>query len=431
MLSRKRLVILLMAILSMRASAQTTAPALTPQQQWWELQRQPAGPQAVVRVHDPCAIFANNAYYLFCTGRGTPMFRSDDRYHWTRVGVVFPQQPDWALREVPGSRGQWAPDISLFNGVYHLYYAVSTFGSRRSCIGLTINKTLDVNSPDFRWIDQGKVIETHNSDNYNAIDPNLVMDEHDQPWMVFGSCWDGVRISRLDVATGKPPSDEPPPRPLEHRPKGKLFEGPFVVRHGEWFYLFISFDACCRGAQSTYNIRVGRSRHVDGPYVDMDGVPMLEGGGTLVLGSYGSVRGPGHCGVMTDAAGRQWMVHHFYDADDRGISKLQVRRIVWSKDEWPLVGEPVDRPVSGQVNRKDVAGFWKYSVNFGDDRPVRLKADGSSDAPDVISSWRIEDGRLALNVPTGRAMCEIADDGEWFVGRDQSGVILRGHRSRN
>src|SRR5947209_20614873 len=104
MLSRKRLVILLMALLSMRASAQTTAPALTPAQQWWELQRQPPGPQTVVRVHDPCAIFANNAYYLFCTGRGTPMFRSDDLYHWTRLGVVFPEHPAWAAAEVPGSR---------------------------------------------------------------------------------------------------------------------------------------------------------------------------------------------------------------------------------------------------------------------------------------------------------------------------------------
>src|SRR3954471_10651902 len=191
MLSRERLVLMFCLLFGARAAAQTTAtsaPVISPQQQWWELQRQPPGPQTVVRVHDPCAIFANNAYYLFCTGRGTPMFRSDDLYHWTRLGVVFPEHPAWAAREVPSSRGQWAPDISFFNGVYHLYYSVSTFGSRRSCIGLTINKTLDPDSADFRWVDQGKVIETHQSDNYNAIDPNLVMDERNQPWLVFGSC---------------------------------------------------------------------------------------------------------------------------------------------------------------------------------------------------------------------------------------------------
>jgi arabinan endo-1,5-alpha-L-arabinosidase len=97
---------------------------------------------------------------------------------------------------------------------------------------------------------------------------------------------------------------------------------------------------CCRGVRSTYNVRVGRSSKVTGPYLDRSGKPMTEGGGTLILEGAGRVRGPGHNSILTEGA-RQYIVHHFYDADDNGRSKLQIRPLTWSRDGWPVVGEPL------------------------------------------------------------------------------------------
>src|SRR5208337_3512084 len=97
-------------------------------------------------VHDPCIAKENGIYYVFSTARGIGIRQSDDLVHWRRIGRVFDSQPAWAKREIPASNDLWAPDISYFNGEYHLYYAVSAFGRNRSCIGLATNKTLDPKS---------------------------------------------------------------------------------------------------------------------------------------------------------------------------------------------------------------------------------------------------------------------------------------------
>jgi arabinan endo-1,5-alpha-L-arabinosidase len=132
-------------------------------------------------------------------------------------------------------------------------------------------------------------------------------------------------------------------RPIAQRHGNTAIEAAFIVRHGRFYYLFVSFDGCCHGVKSTYNIRVGRSVNIDGPYVDRANKPMLDGGGTLVLAGNGRVRGPGHCAVFSDG-GRQLLVHHFYDANDRGKPKAQLRQIRWDDDNWPIVGEPLNQP---------------------------------------------------------------------------------------
>src|ERR1700730_2679035 len=128
-------------------------------------------------IHDPSMIREGNTYYLFATNRFAqkllPMFCSADLRHWKFCGNVFDKVPDWALKEIPNARGIWAPDISHVRDEYRLYYAVSTFGSNRSVIGLITNKTLNPNSPDYHWVDQGKVVGSTAADDWNAIDPNL------------------------------------------------------------------------------------------------------------------------------------------------------------------------------------------------------------------------------------------------------------------
>jgi len=291
------------------------------------------------RVHDPHIIAAEGMYYIFSTGGGIPIRRSRDLIRWERIGTVFDETPRWARDEVPGVRGLWAPDISYFNKRYHLYYSASTWGRNRSCIGLAVNETLDPTNPEYKWVDRGKVIESvPGRDNWNAIDANLVLDERGEPWLAFGSFWSGIKLRRLDRSTGKLHSD-PHIYSLAARSSPGAVEAPCIVRRGAYYYLFVSFDYCGRGAESTYKIMVGRSKTVTGPYLDRDGKPMLDGGGTLVLDSRGHVRGPGHNSVLANGD-QHWLVHHYYDADLFGVPTLQIRPLTWDQAGWPVPGEP-------------------------------------------------------------------------------------------
>jgi|SRR5579871_606341 len=295
---------------------------------------------AIKDVHDPAIIRDRGSYYVFSTGKGIPIRRSRDLIHWEFVGSVFPEDvPAARKQEIPNSRSLWAPTISYFNGRYHLYYAVSTFGSNRSLIALATNKTLDPASRDYRWTDEGKVIETTRQDSYNAIDPNIVLYPPHRAALTFGSFWSGIKTVPLDLATGKP-APGATPIALAQRPSPDAIEAPFLLRHGKYCYLFVSFDYCCRGINSTYNIRIGRSEQVAGPYVDRDGKSLLDGGGTLLLGTQGRVIGPGHCSVLHDRKG-DFLAYHFYDGDDHGRPTLQIRPLTWTSDGWPVVGEPL------------------------------------------------------------------------------------------
>jgi len=297
-------------------------------------------------VHDPVIIKEKDTYYVFCTGgrNGSgviPIRTSTDMRTWTAAGFVFDDRlPDWAAAEVPRANNAWAPDISFFNDRFHLYYSVSSFGSRDSAIGLVTNVTLDRTSPNYRWIDHGVVVRSRqDTDDWNAIDPNLVIDDDGQPWLSWGSFWGGIKMRRIDIATGKPAAADPTLYALASRPReqpiGGSVEAPTMIKRGEFYYLFVSFDRCCRGAMSTYNIRVGRSPRITGPYVDRDGTPMTQGGGTLVLEATGPEwRGPGHQTVWNER-GMDYLLFHAYPAQGRG-SSLFISTMLW-ENGWPRV----------------------------------------------------------------------------------------------
>lgn len=299
---------------------------------------EPAGD--IRNVHDPTVIEEAGRFYLFSTRAGLSVRCSEDLVRWRLCGDVFGHLPQWAVQEVPGLRGLWAPDISYFNGRYHLYYSASTFGSNRSAIGLATNLTLDPSSRDYVWKDQGKVIGSERSDDWNAIDPNVVLDETGQPWLSFGSFWGGIKLRKLDPATGKLSTQDETLYALAARPRSKELHGaveaPAIFRRNGYYYLFVSFDFCCRGAQSTYHVRVGRARRVTGPYVDRSGRALTEGGGTLVLEGAGRWAGPGHCAVLQTKGGDK-LVYHAYDTEWRGTPTLRIDDIVWDDEGWPTV----------------------------------------------------------------------------------------------
>ena len=299
------------------------------------------------RVHDPVIVREGDTYFLFSTGRGIACYSSLDLQTWTRRDRVLSETevPAWTTELVPGSTDHlWAPEIVRWNERWHLFYSVSTFGKNTSAIGLATNATLDTTREDYLWRDEGVVVRSVAGDNFNAIDPAFALDEHEKPWLFFGSFWSGIKAVELDSQSVKPHFPDAMPISIARRFKEDhdAVEAPFVVRRGEWCYVFVSFDACCRGMDSTYNIRVGRAKNIIGPYFDRDDRALLEGGGTLLRSATTRWRGPGHCCVFEEE-GRDFLVYHAYDALERGVPKLRIEPLDWDDNGWPhLPSTPVD-----------------------------------------------------------------------------------------
>jgi arabinan endo-1,5-alpha-L-arabinosidase len=302
-------------------------------------------------THDPSIGREGNTYYVFATGAapGGGQFAircSSNLTDWKLCGHVFDQIPSWIQQVSPKTKDLWAPDISYFSGKYHLYYAYSLFGVNTSGIALATNETLDPTSPKYHWKDEGLVLKSTAEDNFNAIDPNIVLDEKGQPWLSFGSFWSGIKMRRIDAATGKTDTADSTLYALASRakpegaapakpglpPDWEAIEAPFIVHHGHFYYLFVSFDLCCRGTRSTYRIMVGRSGHVSGPYVDAEGKPMLQGGATQLLAGNDRWLGPGGESLLMRPEG-DIMVFHAYDAHT-GRPALQISTLSWKKG-WP------------------------------------------------------------------------------------------------
>ena len=301
-------------------------------------------------THDPVVAKQGDTYYLFCTGPGITSFTSKDLKTWTKADPVFAEQPKWAKDVAPGFNGHiWAPDITYHNEKYYLYYSISAFGKNTSGIGLVTNETLNPEVENYKWEDQGMVIQSApNRDMWNAIDPNLIFDEEGTPWLSFGSFWSGLKMVKLedDLKTLAQPQEW---YPIARRNRSAdipdadagdaAIEGPFIFKKGDYYYQFLSWDYCCRGEESTYKLVVGRSKDVTGPYVDKDGKKLVDGGGSLVIEGNKNWYGVGHNSVFT-FDGKDYTFMHGYDASDKGLPKLIVKEVVWV-DGWPTV-EPMD-----------------------------------------------------------------------------------------
>jgi len=303
-------------------------------------------------AHDPVLAWEDSTWHVFSTGVGIQHLTSSDLRQWAvdrqPVMSVIPQ---WARDSVDGFVDHvWAPDIIRWHGRWWLTYSCSTFGKNGSAIGLMSNATLDGRRP---WQDHGAIVCSRDKrDNWNAIDPNIVIDANDQPWLTFGSFWDGIQLVRLDttlhVAKGekpktiarrhKPGDPQAAPNPTSKFAGRNAIEAPFMLWHDGYYYLFVSWDYCCRGDKSNYRVAVGRSKTIDGPYVDDRGVPMLDGGGRIVIeGDKQQFEAIGHCAAY-HVGDRDLYVSHGYSLTHRGAAILVVREIKW-ENGWPCLVE--------------------------------------------------------------------------------------------
>jgi arabinan endo-1,5-alpha-L-arabinosidase len=301
-----------------------------------------------VGVHDPSTIVkCKGEYWMFYTGGGVPSYHSKDLITWERGPQVITTSPDWLTKVVPPRAGRgpggpggripsfWAPDVIHLGDRYMVYFSYSAFGKNTSAIALATNPTLDPCDPAYKWTEQGIVIQSDPNDDYNCIDPAVTTDAEGNLWMAFGSFWSGIKLIQLDPKTGQRIAPDSKVYALAHYDS---IEAAYIYNHNGAYYLFLNWGMCCRGKNSNYNIRVGRSTKITGPYFDKDGKDMLAGGGTLVAGTDGVFIGPGHAGIIK-VDDKYWMGMHFYDGTTvRGDSKYAIRPVTWDSDGWPVIG---------------------------------------------------------------------------------------------
>jgi arabinan endo-1,5-alpha-L-arabinosidase len=272
-----------------------------------------------IGIHDPSTIvYCEGKYYTYGTG-GTSLV-SDDGWTWRR-GMPLPR------------RGL-APDVIHIGDKYFLYIAANS-GPTKADINLLTNKTLDPNSPDYKWEEGGVVASSDGVEDCNAIDPGVLLDPTTKRlWLTYGSYFGYIRLVELDPKTGKRLNPNEKPRNIAVNGEASI-----MIYHEGWYYLLVTHGSCCRGADSGYNIRVGRAKKVTGPFVDNMGVDMIQGGGKLFVTSAGRGIGPGHFGLFDLGDGVQrFSLHYEADLDRGGASVLDIRPLQW-KDGWPVAGE--------------------------------------------------------------------------------------------
>jgi arabinan endo-1,5-alpha-L-arabinosidase len=314
-------------------------------------------------AHDPgTMIFDGSRYYEFADGQGIDEIYSTDMRNWNYTYPIFPgNPPPWTTNLVPSFTGYfWAPDIVYVNHQYYLYYACSEWGTIDSGIGLVTTPSLI--SPV--WTDRGEVIGYTNGIAINCIDPSILLDTNGTLWMSFGSYSDGVFVMQLDPITGKRLTNAPITKIEDNSLSffSNTTEGSCLYQRGGYYYLFVNWGGCCAGVNSTYNIRVGRSPTVTGPYLDRSGKNMIGGGGSMFLESSGRFIGPGHAAVL-NVNGTNWFTYHFYDGNNNGDATLGIGQLNWTADGWPAFTNDWSAFYPFNADASDAGGLYNGTLN--------------------------------------------------------------------
>ncbi|MGC4063990.1 MAG: arabinan endo-1,5-alpha-L-arabinosidase [Polyangiaceae bacterium] len=289
-----------------------------------------------LEIHDPVLLDEGDGFRVLGSGEGLVSRTSPDGLTWSEGEPIFSSKPEWITELLPDTTSLWSPSIASFGGHQHLYYAASTFGQDRSCIGHAARSLSSVGA----FEDRGRLLCSNlqtDTDEFNAIDPSPFVDDTGAAYLVFGSYLSGIKLVELDENGALRSNDiasiaaRPPPETAE--------QAPSLMKWSGTYYLFLSFDACCLGSASTHRIMVGRSKDIRGPYKDRDGNLLLEGGGTELLASGERYKGPGSSEIYTNEKTR-WLVYHAYDAERDGLPVLRIAEFAFDEAGWPVTTGP-------------------------------------------------------------------------------------------
>ena len=285
-------------------------------------------------VHDPVMIKAGDTYYVFSTGLAVKT--SKDMVNWTNAGPVFDRSAaplSWWNDDIPGKVGLWAPDIHYADGKYHLYYSVSAWMNFKSSIGYATNTTLDQNSPDYKWVDQGQVIGYKNGgEGVNCIDPNVFINTDGKEYLLYGSFKAGLRLVELNPKTGKLFTEKPNLTVITTN----LGEGSYIIKGPKYYYIFASRGKCCAALQSTYQIVIGRSKSIKGPYLNKQGESWVDNKYSVFLAGNYDEPGRGHNGFFAQGD-TTYIVYHAYTRSQNGASLLNIKPLYMDDNDWPTI----------------------------------------------------------------------------------------------
>lgn len=289
---------------------------------------------------DPTIIrVADGSFYLYATEdtRNTPIMKSGNLVDWNFVGTAFTNETRPTF-EPKG--GLWAPDINYINGQYVLYYSMSVWGGEWTCgIGVAV-----ADIPEGPFTDKGKLFRSNEIDVQNSID-QFYIEEDGKKYLFWGSFRGLYAIELSDDGLSLQPGAE------KIKVAGTAFEGTYVYKRDGYYYLFASIGSCCEGVNSTYQLVVGRSESLFGPYLDKEGKDMMDNGYAVVIGSNSRFVGNGHCSeIVQDDAGNDWILYHGVDTENPHGRVLLLDQIRWDAQGWPYVegGSPslsADKPI--------------------------------------------------------------------------------------
>lgn len=287
-------------------------------------------------AHNPVLTKSGETYYVYYSGVGLLSKHSSDLRHFREGSPIFSETPTWVEGLIPNVESLWSPTIARFGGKIHLYYAASNFGSTRSCIGHAVTSRLEIG-----FVDQGPVVCSNVSDtpdDYNAIDPEVLVDGSDgEPWMVFGSFGNGLHLIALNQQGER--LDDWMTTVARRSADNPAIQAAALIERSGYYYLFASFDSCCNGADSDYHIMLGRADRVTGPYLDREGIDLVDGGGTLVLDGGTRWRGPGSNMIFVEDR-QHYNVYHAYDANAAGQATLRIAELDFDNEGWPVSAGP-------------------------------------------------------------------------------------------
>ena len=275
---------------------------------------------------DPTIIKANDGYfYLYATEdiRNTPIHRSKNLIDWEKTGTAFTNE---TRPKFEPKGGLWAPDINYVNGKYLLYYSMSVWGGEWTCgIGVAV-----ADKPEGPFTDKGALFISKDIGVQNSID-QFYIEENEKKYLFWGSFRGIYAIELSDDGLSVKEGAE------KKNVAGTAYEGVYIHKRENYYYMFASIGSCCEGIKSTYTTVVGRSENLFGPYTDKAGKPMLENNHEILIKGNEFFVGTGHNSeIVSDKDGNDWIFYHAVDTKNPKGRVLMLDQVKWHNG-WPEV----------------------------------------------------------------------------------------------
>jgi beta-xylosidase len=309
---------------------------------------------------DPSVIRVGDDYWATATSSEWaphfPLLHSRDLVNWEIKGHVFASAPAWAKANF------WAPEIATDGKRFFVYYTAREAASNRLAVAVA---TAD--HPAGPYTDHGVLV----AQEAGSIDAVPFTDAQGVRWLLWKE--DGnsrklptpIWLQRLRDDGLAFVGERREILRNDAKWEGAVVEGPFVVRRGDYYYLFYSGGACC-GRNCDYALGVARARDMVGPWEKCPANPLLAGNAAW--------RCPGHGSIVADPDGRNWLLYHAYA--QKGFvatgRELLLDEVVFGANGWPAIngGRGASTSMAGPAAAKAQKDLTHFRAEFAGTGPL-------------------------------------------------------------